>query len=64
MDADGDGVADLDDVCPAVFDPPRPADGLIQADDDNDGIGDACDPCPLDGGNACDRLFRGDFESA
>jgi hypothetical protein len=63
-DADGDGVANTDDVCPAVFDPPRPADGLIQADDDHDGVGDACDPCPLDGGNACDRLFLGDFEPA
>ncbi|MCU1377847.1 MAG: cartilage oligomeric matrix protein [Acidimicrobiales bacterium] len=36
-DADGDGVADAADNCPAV---PNPA----QADADTDGVGDACDP--------------------
>jgi large repetitive protein len=45
-DRDGDGVADASDDCPAVFDPPRPSDGLVQADADSDGIGDSCDPCP------------------
>ena len=61
-DADGDGVADGNDVCPKVFDPPRPMDGLIQADGDSDGVGDACDVCPLDNTNTCDRLFANDFE--
>jgi len=55
-------VADGNDVCPKVFDPPRPVDGLIQADGDSDGVGDACDVCPLDETNTCDRLFADDFE--
>ena len=38
-DADGDGVPDGSDNCPAVFNPD-------QADDDSDGIGNACDPTP------------------
>ncbi|MCA9558257.1 MAG: hypothetical protein KC583_06775, partial [Myxococcales bacterium] len=46
-DADGDGVPDADDLCPAVFDPVRPIDGGGQADSDGDDVGDACDPCPL-----------------
>jgi cytosine/adenosine deaminase-related metal-dependent hydrolase len=46
-DADGDGVADVSDACPAVFDPIRPMDGDVQAEFDGDGLGDACDPCPL-----------------
>jgi hypothetical protein len=37
-DGDGDGVCDLQDVCPTIADP-------TQADSDGDGIGDACDPC-------------------
>jgi cytosine/adenosine deaminase-related metal-dependent hydrolase len=61
-DGDGDGVPDAADVCPAVFDPPRPVDGLVQIDSDNDGIGDACDPCPLDSTNACDVIFRDGFQ--
>jgi hypothetical protein len=36
-DADGDGVPDAVDDCPAVPDP-------AQADGDGDGVGDACDP--------------------
>jgi hypothetical protein len=39
-DADGDGIADLDDNCPLT---PNPD----QADEDNDGVGNACDSCPL-----------------
>ncbi len=39
-DADGDGVADGDDLCPDTWDPK-------QLDWDDDGVGDACDPCPL-----------------
>ena len=45
-DLDGDGVADAEDLCPVVFDPPRPVNGNLQADFDGDGRGDACDPCP------------------
>ncbi len=39
-DADGDGVDDSSDGCPAHWDP-------MQSDHDGDGTGDACDPCPL-----------------
>ncbi len=53
LDHDGDGVADGDDRCPSVFDPPRPLDAGAQADADGDGRGDACDPCPLDANDAC-----------
>lgn len=35
-DADGDGIADAEDVCPAVSDP-------AQSDTDGDGVGDACE---------------------
>lgn len=56
-DADGDGVTDILDDCPHVFDPPRPLDisnntasSSGQPDADHDGLGDACDPCPLDAG--------------
>ena len=45
-DADGDGIADADDLCPDVFDPIRPLDDG-QPDLDGDGVGDACDPTPL-----------------
>ncbi len=53
-DTDGDGVPNDRDVCPRVFDPPRPLDGGAQADADGDGIGDACDPCPLENEATCD----------
>jgi len=46
-DADGDGVPDADDTCPAVFNPVRPVDGGNQADYDCDGQGDVCDLTPL-----------------
>src|SRR6185436_6858447 len=57
--ADGDGIADAADKCPAVYDPG-------QEDADMDGLGDLCDNCPkvsnadqadtnADGiGNACE----------
>ena len=38
-DEDGDGVRDIDDVCPHLADP-------TQDDGDGDGVGDACDPNP------------------
>ena len=41
-DADGDGVCDANDDCPAVANPD-------QADGDGDGVGDACDPCTGNG---------------
>jgi cytosine/adenosine deaminase-related metal-dependent hydrolase len=46
-DRDGDGRADASDLCPGVFDPPRPMDNGAQADADGDGVGDGCDRCPL-----------------
>lgn len=39
-DADGDGVKDSDDNCPAVA-------NHDQLDSDGDGVGDACDNCPM-----------------
>jgi hypothetical protein len=44
-DADGDGVGDACDDCPAAPDP-------AQADEDGDGIGSACDACPSAAGPA------------
>jgi len=38
-DSDGDGVIDLADNCPHVW-------NLFQEDDDDDGVCDACDNCP------------------
>lgn len=47
-DADGDGMLDMNDNCPNVFNPPRPLDNNVQGDADGDMTGDACDVCPLD----------------
>ena len=64
-DSDGDGVDDVADNCPNVFNPG-------QEDTDGDGLGDACDNCPLhfnpnqedfdgDGvGDPCDQDYDGD----
>jgi len=41
-DEDGDGVPDVDDVCPHIAD--------SQADNDGDRVGDDCDPNPSAGG--------------
>jgi hypothetical protein len=38
-DADGDGLMDLNDNCPSIYNPG-------QADGDGDGVGDVCDNCP------------------
>jgi hypothetical protein len=46
-DADGDGVDDSADDCPAHWNPVRPMDDGAQPDTDGDGQGDACDPSPL-----------------
>jgi hypothetical protein len=73
-DSDGDGIIDILDNCPNIYNPG-------QQDSDGDGIGDVCDNCPtinnpgqqdtdLDGkGDACDNcdsqkeiLTNGDFE--
>ena len=40
VDADGDGIADTVDNCPANFNP-------SQEEFDGDGIGDSCDNCPF-----------------
>ncbi|MEO0324182.1 MAG: amidohydrolase family protein, partial [Myxococcota bacterium] len=47
-DRDGDGIVDAEDNCPAIFNPIRPVDGGMQADQDLDGLGDACDATPID----------------
>jgi large repetitive protein len=65
-DADGDGIADSSDNCPAVFNPILPLDVGVQADADGDGFGDECDTCPIETGNApCLRpIFGNGFEGA
>lgn len=54
-DADGDGVADASDVCPAVYDP-------NQWDEDGDGDGDSCDDCPLTSETECESA-AGDIDA-
>ena len=66
-DADGDGVVDADDNCPAVR-------NASQGDADHDGRGDSCDNCLLDPnpsqrdsnrdgfGNACDPDIDNNLE--
>jgi imidazolonepropionase-like amidohydrolase len=61
-DKDGDGVPDLEDNCPSVFNPIRPMDDGKQTDTDGDGIGDACDKCPLVAGETCTRPISGDMD--
>lgn len=53
LDADGDGVLDVDDNCRDV---PNPD----QADEDGDGVGDACDNCPAVGSSDQTHDFDGD----
>ncbi|MCV9932948.1 thrombospondin type 3 repeat-containing protein [Flavobacterium sp. LS1R47] len=61
-DSDGDGILDINDNCPFVFNP-------LQEDDDKDGVGNVCDNCLIynpdqldtdkDGrGDACDNCIN------
>lgn len=43
VDTDGDGIGQLDDNCPTVW-------NFAQVDTDGDGLGDACDICDCDPG--------------
>lgn len=47
IDDDGDGIANNEDNCPTIFNPPRPMDNG-QSDWDGDATGDACDDNPLE----------------
>ena len=47
-DLDGDGIANSNDNCPLVFNPPLEINSSLQSDSDSDGKGDACDICPFD----------------
>ncbi|HLK12777.1 MAG TPA: thrombospondin type 3 repeat-containing protein [Candidatus Binatia bacterium] len=49
-DTDGDGIPDVRDNCPYIYNP-------AQTDTDGDGIGDLCDPCPLTAGTDCDTIL-------
>lgn len=59
-DLDGDGIADDEDICPAIFNPVRPIEDGLQADVDSDGLGDECDICPLNEGDQCDMFDAND----
>ncbi len=51
-DVDQDGVVDVADDCPTVYNPAVVPGTNRQADSDNDGVGDACDsPFMVDGDN-------------
>lgn len=63
-DEDGDGIPNVDDNCPRIFNPIRPIDDNLQADIDFDGLGDACDPCPLHPDTTtCDLPERNDLDA-
>jgi cytosine/adenosine deaminase-related metal-dependent hydrolase len=47
IDDDGDGIVNIADNCPTIFNPPRPMDNG-QSDWDSDATGDACDNNPLE----------------
>jgi cytosine/adenosine deaminase-related metal-dependent hydrolase len=62
MDTDGDGIADAQDNCANIFNPPRPLEGFVQGDFDADGLGDDCDPCPLNPGSVCEQVDPFDID--
>lgn len=56
-DADGDGISDAQDNCPARFNAARPVDNGMQTDADADNTGDICDICPLSGPSTTCPMF-------
>ena len=46
-DADGDGIGDSEDICPAIFNPKRPLSSNAQPNFDEDDFGDSCDECAV-----------------
>jgi cytosine/adenosine deaminase-related metal-dependent hydrolase len=62
-DGDGDGINDVDDICPAQFNPVRPLDMSGQADFDADTTGDECDVCPLSETATCAMYNPDDRDS-
>jgi cytosine/adenosine deaminase-related metal-dependent hydrolase len=58
-DADGDGIEDSADSCPAVFNPSRPLEGA-QPNFDMDPDGDSCDICPVNEGEMCEMFDPND----
>ena len=62
-DADGDGLADGEDLCPDLFTPVRPMDGNEQTNFDSDGLGDDCDACPLSPEDDCPALDPNDRDA-
>ena len=61
-DGDGDGIADAQDNCANIFNPPRPLENFMQGDFDADGLGDDCDPCPLNPGSVCEQVDPFDID--
>ena len=61
-DADGDGIEDSADSCPAVFNPSRPIE-MGQPNFDMDGDGDSCDICPVNEGEMCEMFDPNDRDS-
>jgi imidazolonepropionase-like amidohydrolase len=61
-DLDGDAIANADDNCPNVFNPPLMINDNPTLDWDDDGIGDACDACPLEAGDGCVVLDADDMD--